>query len=126
MITRTAPHLRTLLLATALTLTAPMAAAQQACDCAVPFFPARWSVFVSTGGGTFTVDGINGVLATGGFAAVSNDAIGFGGGGFGSFGPLRIGAEHVRLDGGSETTPAGLSARIEASYTTLTDRKSVV
>lgn len=120
MTARPAPFVRTLLLATALTLAAPMAAAQQACDCAVPFFPARWSVFVSTGGGTFTVDGINSVLATGGFAAVSNDAIGFGGGGFGSFGPLRIGAEHVRLDGGSETTPAGLSARIEASYTTLT------
>lgn len=106
--------------ATLLTLAAPSARAQQACDCATPFFPARWSVFVSTGGATFTVDQINGHLATNGFAAVSNDAIGFGGGGFGSFGPLRLGAEHVRLDGGSESTAAGLSARIEASYTTLT------
>ena len=94
--------------------------AQQSCDCTKPYFPARWSVFVSTGGGTFTTDQINVLLGAAGFAAVSSDAIGFGGGGFGSFGPLRIGAEHVRLDGGPESTPAGLNARIEASYTTFT------
>lgn len=98
----------------------PRAAAQQACSCATPTFPARWSVFVSAGGATFVTDQINAMLTPGGYAAVSNDAIGFGGGGFGSFGPLRIGAEHVRLDGGSESTAGGLSARIEADYTTLT------
>ncbi len=95
-------------------------AAQPTCDCAAPYFPARWSVFVSTGGATVTTDQINVLLGAAGFAAVSNDAIGFGGGGFGSFGPLRIGAEHVRLDGGAESTSGGLNARIEASYTTLT------
>lgn len=104
----------------AISLAPGVAAAQGACSCAAPTFPARWSVFVSTGGATFETSGINALLGTAGYFAVSNDAIGFGGGGFGSFGPLRIGAEHVRLDGGEESGPSGLSARIEASYTTLT------
>lgn len=98
----------------------PLDARGQSCDCAAPYFPARWSVFLSTGGATFTTAQINAMLTTAGFATVSSDAIGFGAGGFGSFGPLRLGAEHVRLDGGSESTAGGLSARIEASYTTLT------
>lgn len=117
------PRLRVgfVLVCASLLATAPAAArAQETCTCSIPSFPARWSVFVSTGGGTFTTDQINVLLGAAGFAAVSNDAIGFGGGGFGSFGPLRIGAEHVRLDGGSESTAGGLSARIEASYTTFT------
>lgn len=96
------------------------AAAQEACSCAAPTFPARWSVFVSTGAATFETANINALLGAAGFFAVSDDAIGFGGGGFGSFGPLRIGAEHMRLDGGAESTPGGLSARVEASYTTVT------
>lgn len=104
----------------ALSLAPSAAGAQGACSCPAPTFPARWSVFLSTGGATFETSQINALLGTAGFLAVSNDAIGFGGGGFGSFGPMRIGAEHVRLDGGEESGPTGLSARIEASYTTLT------
>ncbi len=96
------------------------AGAQADCSCASTVWPARWSVFVSTGAATFETSQINALLGTAGYFAVSDDAIGFGGGGFGSFGPLRIGAEHVRLDGGEESTPAGLSARIEASYTIVT------
>jgi hypothetical protein len=105
--------------ACAATLAGP-AHAQDRCDCASPFFPARWSVFVSTGAGTFTTAQMNTLLSGTGYATVSEDAIAFGGGGFGSFGPLRIGAEHVRLDGGGESTPSGLRSRIEASYTTVT------
>jgi hypothetical protein len=113
--------LRALLGVACLLSLAPIGAeAQGACSCPAPIFPARWSVFVSTGGATVETSQINALLGTAGFFAVSNDAIGFGGGGFGSFGPLRIGAEHVRLDGGEESGPTGLSARIEASYTTLT------
>jgi hypothetical protein len=104
----------------ALLLTPGLAAAQAACSCPAPTFPARWSVFVSTGGATFKTTQINQILGSAGYFAVSDDAIGFGGGGFGSFGPLRIGAEHFRLDGGEESTLGGRSARIEASYTTLT------
>lgn len=96
------------------------AVAQGACDCPTPLFPVRWSVFLSTGGATFETSQINALLGAAGYFAVSKDAIGFGGGGYGAFGPLRIGAEHVRLDGGEESTPAGLAARIEASYTTVT------
>ncbi len=96
------------------------AVAQGTCDCPTPLFPVRWSVFLSTGGATFETSQINALLGSAGYFAVSDDAIGFGGGGYGSFGPLRIGAEHVRLDGGEESTPAGLAARIEASYTIVT------
>ena len=99
---------------------APAAHAQAACDCRTPLFPARWSVFVSTGAGTVETSQINALLGAANYYAVSDDAIGFGGGGFGSFGPLRLGAEHVRLDAGEESTPAGRAARLEASYTTLT------
>ncbi len=94
-------------------------ATAQGCDCGSPVLPARWSVFVSTGGATVETSRMNALLSGAGYFAVSDDAIGFGGGGFGSFGPLRIGAEHVRLHAGEESTPAGLSARLEASYTTL-------
>ena len=111
---------RSLARSLALSLAPHAARAQGACSCPAPTFPARWSVFVSTGGATFETSQINALLGAAGYFAVSNDAIGFGGGGFGSFGPLRIGAEHVRLDGGEESTPTGLSARIEASYTTVT------
>jgi hypothetical protein len=92
----------------------------QACDCRTPLFPARWSVFVSTGGALMETTAINARLNAGGYAAVSDDAIGFGAGGYGAFGPLRIGLEHVRLDAGEESTPGGLFARLEASYTALT------
>lgn len=110
----------TLVSGPALAATPGAVGAQRTCDCAPPYFPARWSVFVSTGAGRFTTEQINVLLGVDGFAAVSSEAIGFGGGGFGSFGPLRIGAEHVRLDGGAESTAAGLSSRIGASYTTVT------
>lgn len=100
---------------------APVAArAQEACACAAPTFPARWSVFVSAGAATLQTSQINTLLSAAGYFAVSNDAVGTGVGAFFSFGPLRIGAEHVRLDGGSESTPAGLSARVEAQYTAFT------
>jgi hypothetical protein len=94
--------------------------AAQPCDCRAPLFPTRWSVFVSTGGALLETTTINSRLGTGGYAAVSDDAIGFGAGGYGSFGPLRIGLEHVRLDAGEESTAGGLFARLEASYTALT------
>lgn len=102
---------------------APLAQAQgtpPACDCRAPLFPARWSVFASTGGALLQADRINALLTASGYASVSDDAIAFGGGGFGSFGPLRLGAEHVRLDAGEESNTVGLQARLEASYTTLT------
>ena len=104
----------------ALTIAPYRSAAQATCSCAVPTYPARWSIFLTTGGSTFETSQSNVLLGAAGYFAVSNDAVGFGGGGFGSFGPLRIGAEHVRLDGGEESTPTGLSARIEALYTTVT------
>ncbi len=106
--------------AAALSLVAPLSARAQACSCAAPTLPARWSVFASTGGGTFDVAQMNTMLTANGFTTVSRDAIAIGGGGFLSWGPLRLGAEHVRLDGGAESNGAGLSARIEANYTTLT------
>jgi hypothetical protein len=100
-------------------LCAPSLAAQS-CDCPAPLFPARWSLFVSTGGALLETTTINERLSTGGYAAVSDDAIGFGAGGYGSFGPLRIGLEHVRLDAGEESTSGGRFARLEASYTAIT------
>jgi hypothetical protein len=100
---------------------APLAArAQDSCDCAAPTLPVRWSIFVSTGAATLQTSQINALLGPAGYFAVSNDAVGTGAGAFSSFGPLRLGVEHVRLDGGSESTPTGLSARIEARYTAFT------
>lgn len=100
-------------------LAAPVAARAQDCACGAPVYPARWSVFVSTGGGFVQTDGINALLGAASYFAVSDDAIGFGGGAFTSWGPLRLGAEHVRLDAGSESTPGGRSARLESQYSTL-------
>jgi len=100
-------------------LAAPIALRAQDCTCGAPVYPARWSVFASTGGGLVQTDGINTLLGAASYFAVSDDAIGFGGGAFTSWGPLRLGAEHVRLDAGSESTPGGRSARLEAQYTTL-------
>lgn len=94
--------------------------AQRPCACAAPIHPARWSVFASVGAATLETSQINALLGAAGYYALSNDAVGMGGGGFFSFGPLRLGAEHVRMDGGDESTPAGLSARAEAQYTALT------
>lgn len=98
---------------------APGVIGAQDCACGAPVYPARWSVFASTGGGLVQTDGINTLLGAASYFAVSDDAIGFGGGAFTSWGPLRLGAEHVRLDAGSESTPGGRSARLEAQYTTL-------
>jgi hypothetical protein len=98
---------------------APVSRAQS-CDCRAPLFPARWSVFVSTGGALLETNAINARLGAQGYAAVSDDAVGVGAGGYGSFGPLRLGLEHVRLDAGEESTAGGLFARVGATYTTLT------
>lgn len=119
---RSRSAMRSVLLGVLLALSAvPHAsAAQTICSCTVPTYPARWSVYLSIGAATLETSQMNALLGTAGYFAVSNDAVAFGGGGFGSFGPLRIGAEHKRLDGGEESTPAGLSARVEASYTTVT------
>ena len=106
-------------LATAFVSAAPPAAAQP-CDCRAPLFPARWSLFVSAGGGLLETTAINARLDAEGYATVSDDAIAFGVGGYGSFGPLRIGLEHVRLDAGEESTAGGLFARLEASYSAIT------
>lgn len=92
----------------------------QTCDCGTPLFPTRWSVFGSVAGAQMETATINAMLSPAGYFAVSDDAVGFGAGGFTSFGPLRLGAEHVRLDAGEESTPAGRSARLEATYTVLT------
>ncbi len=100
-------------------LGAPRVVRAQDCGCGAPVYPARWSVFASTGGGSVQTDGINMLLSAASYFAVSDDAIGFGGGAFTSWGPLRLGAEHVRLDAGEESTPGGRSARLEAQYTTL-------
>lgn len=95
-------------------------AGAQACDCPTPLFPARWSLFIGTGGAIVRTATINERLAAAGYAALSRDAIGFGGGAYGSFGPLRLGAEHLRFDAGGESTPAGLSARLESVSTSIT------
>ncbi len=92
----------------------------QACDCRTPLFPARWSVFVSTGAALTQTTTINARLATDGYAAVSDDAIVIGLGGYGSFGPLRLGVESVNLDAGEESTPGGRFARLQAHYSTIT------
>lgn len=111
--------MRLVILACAALLVAPPAVAQE-CDCPTPLFPARWSVFVSTGGALLETSAINQRLAAEGYAALSRDAIAIGGGAYGSFGPLRLGVEHVRLDAGAESTPGGLSARLGSVYTTFT------
>ena len=95
-------------------------ASAQACDCPAPPFPARRSMFVSTGGALMQTSAINARLTPEGYAALSRDAVAFGGGAYGSFGPLRLGAEHVRLDAGEESTPGGRRARLEAIYTIAT------
>lgn len=100
-------------------LGAPRVARAQECGCGAPVYPVRWSVFASAGGGLVQTDGINVLLGAASYFAVSDDAIGFGGGAFTSWGPLRLGAEHVRLDAGEESTPGGRSARLKAQYTTL-------
>lgn len=118
----TSPALFVLALAAALAGSPALGGAlgAQRCDCSSPVFPTRWSVFVSIAGATAETATINAQLAPAGYFAVSDDAVGFGVGGFTSFGPLRIGAEHVRLDAGEESTPAGRSARLEATYSMLT------
>lgn len=115
------PDLRSLKVALGfLLLAVPGLLSAQKCDCVDPIHPARWSVFASVAGATMQTATINAALGPAGYFAVSDDAVGIGVGGFTSFGPLRLGAEHVRLDAGEESTPAGRSARLEASYTTLT------
>lgn len=112
---------RALAVACALPLFAlPTSVAAQRCDCASPVLPTRWSAFVSVAGAGMQTATINAHLAPQGYFALSSDAVGFGLGGFTSFGPLRLGAEHVRLDAGEESTPAGRSARLESHYTMLT------
>jgi len=92
----------------------------QSCECRTPLFPTRWSIFASTAGALMETSAINEMLAPAGYFAVSDDAVGFGTGAFTSFGPLRLGAEHVRLDAGEESTPGGRSARLEATYSVFT------
>ena len=99
---------------------APARLSAQGCECPSPIHPTRWSVFASVAGATMQTATINAALGPAGYFAVSDDAVGVGVGGFTSFGPLRLGAEHVRLDAGEESTPTGRSARLEAAYTMLT------
>ena len=50
-------------------LAANVAAAQRTCSCPAPLYPARWSVFVSTGGATFETSQINALLGGAGYFA---------------------------------------------------------
>lgn len=90
----------------------------QGCDCAAP--PPRWSVFGSFGAAMLEVGSINAHLTPRAYPALSRDAISFGGGGFISFGELKLGAEHVRLDAGEESGANGRFASLAASYTMAT------
>lgn len=95
-------------------------AAGERCRCAAPMLPTRWSLFLSTGGALTQTDGLNALLGAANYFAVSDDLISVGGGAFTSWGPLRLGVEHVRMDAGEESTPAGRHARLEARYTVAT------
>lgn len=99
-------------------LLASMPAFAQTCDCPLP--PPRWSVFGSFGAGLLETSSINAHLAPRGYPALSRDATSFGAGGYLSFGELKLGAEHVRLDAGEESGANGRFARLAASYTTAT------
>ncbi|MDH5233333.1 MAG: hypothetical protein OEW77_00130 [Gemmatimonadota bacterium] len=101
-------------------LAVPSTTTAQQCDCAAPVLPVRWSVFASVAGAGMQTATINAHLAPQGYFALSSDAVGFSLGGFTSFGPLRLGVEHVRLDAGEESTPGGRSARLEARYSMFT------
>lgn len=106
------------LVACALALTPALARAQR-CDCGPPP-PAGWSVFVSAGAGLVSTSSTNTHLTPFGYPSLSRDAVAFGGGGTFSFGELKLGAEHVRLDAGEESGTSGFAARLRASYTVAT------
>jgi hypothetical protein len=63
------------------------------------------AVFVSTGGSLINVDAVNERLDKGGYYAVSNDGISFGGGVRGNWGRLVIGGEYAAVDYGEEGNP---------------------
>lgn len=105
----------------ALAAGAPRLAPAQSCDCADAARPsARWSVFASAGAALVDVASTNAHLTPLGFPALSRDAVAMGAGGFASFGELRLGVEHVRLDAGEESGTNGRAARILVSYSTAT------
>lgn len=86
--------------------------------CAVP--PPRWSVFGSFGAALLETSSINAHLTPRAYPALSRDAISFGIGAHVSFGELKLGAEHVRLDAGEESGANGRFASLAASYTMAT------
>lgn len=81
---------------------------------------AGWAVYATTGAAALKTADMNVRLAAAGYYALSEDAVAFGGGGYGTFGDLKLGAEHIRMDGGEEGNPSGREAKIEAYYTTVT------
>ena len=89
----------------------------QVCTCSPEMFPAKWAAYASTGLGVLEVSSTNNHLAGAGLPSVSDGAMGFGLGGYYVVGPLRLGAEHVWLDAGRESTPGGLSSRLASSHT---------
>jgi hypothetical protein len=97
----------------------PVGARAQSCSCEAPP-AARWSVFASAGAGLVDAVSTNAHLTPLGYPALSRDAVAVGAGGFISFGELKLGLEHVRLDAGEESGANGLSARLTGSYTTAT------
>lgn len=81
---------------------------------------AGWSVYATTGAAALKTGDMNQRLTAAGYFSLSEDAVVFGGGGYGTFGDLKLGAEHIRMDGGEEGNPNGREAKIEAYYTTVT------
>ncbi len=63
------------------------------------------SVFVATGGNLINTDDVITRLNTGGYFAISNDGISFGGGVRGSWGRLIVGGEYAAVDYGEEGNP---------------------
>ena len=63
------------------------------------------SVFLATGANLTSTDGINEYIRKGGYFAVSNDAISYGGGVRGTWGRLVLGGEFASVDYGEEGNP---------------------
>ncbi len=102
----------------ALLFAAPLARAQE-CGCAPAAFPAKWTVYATTGAALLEVASTNAHLGAAGLPSVSNDAMGFGIGALYAAGPLRFGAEYLWLDAGRESTSSGLSVRLASTQAVL-------
>ena len=75
------------------------------------------SVFLATGGNLTSTDGINEYIRKGGYFAVSNDAISYGGGVRGNWGRLVFGGELAYADYGEEGNPDnGRNVALKSRY----------